>query len=131
MNEYELLKSLHVACAFVSICLFVYRFALLYRKPSIALGRTLKVLPHFVDTILLSAALGMLWILRLNPFEANWLVAKFFALLAYVVFGALCLRSAPGSRRQLLFFARAFASVSYIVFVAFSKMPIPYEMATN
>lgn len=126
MTTYASLKYLHVACVFVSISLFVFRFVYLYRVSGKALARALKVLPHVVDTLLLSAAIGMLWVLRINPFDVNWLLAKIVALLAYIFFGALCLRSIPGSRRQLLFFVLAFASVSYIVIVALSKTPVPH-----
>ena len=87
--------------------------------------RMTRLLPHIVDTCLLLSALGMLFILKLNPFETAWLGAKFIALLAYILLGAMALKYAPGRRWQATAFVLAIACYGYMLAVAISKSPLP------
>lgn len=121
MTFYALMKLLHVLCVAISGSLFAYRFAHLSRRPEKPLARVLTVLPHVNDTLLLSAAIAMLVITGLNPFVTPWLLAKIVALLGYILLGAICLRAAPGSRRQWVTFIAAMSAFAYIVLVALSK----------
>jgi uncharacterized membrane protein SirB2 len=125
MNLYNSLKLVHVACVVFSILLFVYRYRQLVRYPGQPLAKLLRVLPHINDTMLLAAAVGMLAALGLNPLTTFWLLAKILALLLYIALGALCLKSVPGSRRQLVFFVLALTVFSYIVLVALTKQYAP------
>ncbi len=125
MTLYHLLKLAHVSGVLISGALFVYRYARLSRYPDQPLARALKVLPHVNDTLLLVSAIGMLRLAGLNPFTTPWLLAKIVALLAYVVLGATCMRSLPGSSRQSLTFVAAIIVFAYIVLVAVSKQTIP------
>lgn len=125
MNLYDSLKLVHVTCVVCSILLFVYRYGQLVGYRDRPLAKLLRVLPHINDTVLLAAAIGMLVVLGLNPLTTFWLLAKILALLLYIVSGALCLKSVPGSRRQLVFFVLALMVFSYIVLVALSKQYVP------
>ncbi|MBT5219649.1 MAG: SirB2 family protein [Woeseia sp.] len=125
MNLYESLKLIHVACVVISGALFALRFALLNVRPKNRLPKQLKVLPHVVDTVLLVAAIGMLLLSAVNPFQVTWLTAKIIALVAYILFGAFCLRSRPGSARQAVMFVVAASVFVYMVWVAVSKHALP------
>ena len=125
MTAYDLLKLGHISTVAISGSLFVYRFLLLNVRPRQPLAKILRVLPHVNDSVLLACAIGMLLILRLNPFVAPWLLAKIVALLAYIVLGAICMRSAPASRRQIVSFVAAIAVFGYILLVAISKQNLP------
>ena len=39
-------------------------------------GRVARTLPHAVDTVLLASAIGLAWLLQLNPLTTPWLAAK-------------------------------------------------------
>jgi len=125
MTLYELLKLGHVAAVVISGSLFAYRFARLNRNPDQPLPTSLKVLPHINDTLLLACAIGMLALLGLNPFTTPWLFAKILALLVYIVIGAICIRSPPGSRRQTVSFVAAISVFTYILLVGLGKQVIP------
>jgi len=125
MTFYNLLKLGHVACVVISGSLFIYRYARLSLRPGQPLPKALKVLPHVNDTVLLSCAIGMLILLGLNPFSTPWLLAKIVALLVYIVLGAICMRSLPGSRRQTVSFVAAISVFAYILSVGLSKQLIP------
>jgi uncharacterized membrane protein SirB2 len=125
MTFYNLLKLGHIACVVISGSLFIYRYARLSLHPDRPLPKALKVLPHVNDTVLLSCAIGMLILIGLNPFSTPWLLAKIVALLVYIVLGAICMRSSPGSRRQTVSFVAAISVFAYILSVGLSKQVIP------
>jgi len=87
--------------------------------------KTLKVVPHINDTILLGCALGMLYVAGINPFTMPWLFAKILALLAYIIIGAICMRSIPGSKQQTVSFVAAISIFAYILLVGLSKQVMP------
>lgn len=128
MGTYDLYKLAHISCVMISGGLFVYRYARLNILPERPLPKLLKVLPHINDAILLSTAITMLYLVRLNPFAVPWLQAKIVSLLIYIVLGAICIRSMPRSRRQAMSFVAAISVFSYIVFVAMTKQAFPVEI---
>jgi uncharacterized membrane protein SirB2 len=125
MTLYDLLKLGHVSAVVVSGSLFAYRYVRLNLHPDQPLARPLKVLPHVNDTVLLACAIGMLSLLGLNPLTSPWLTAKILALLVYIVIGAICMRSPPGSRRQTVSFVAAISVFAYILLVGLGKQVIP------
>ncbi len=125
MTIYNILKLGHVACVVISGSMFVYRYAKLRLHPDQPLGKTLKILPHVNDTVLLFCAIGMLFVIGLNPFTTPWLLAKILALLVYIALGAICMRSLPGSKRQTVSFVAAISVFAYILAVGLSKQVIP------
>lgn len=124
MTLYGLLKYTHVTCVVISGVFFSYRFYLLQRHPHRPLSRILKVAPHFNDTVLLAAAIGMLILAGMNPFNIPWLSAKLVLLLVYIGLGTLCLRASAGSSRQIVLFALAAMVYASIVAVALSKKAV-------
>ena len=51
--------------------------------------------------------------------------AKILALLAYIVIGAICMRSTPGSKQQTVSFVAAISIFAYILLVGLSKQVMP------
>lgn len=125
MTLYALLKLAHVSCVVISGSLFIYRFGRLSTQPDRPLPKALNVVPHINDTVLLACAVGMLFIAHINPFTTPWLTAKILALLAYIVIGAVCMRSPPGSSQQVVSFVAAISVFAYILLVGLSKQIIP------
>jgi uncharacterized membrane protein SirB2 len=125
MTLYDLLKLAHVTCVVISGSMFIYRFARMTTRPDQPLPKALKVVPHINDTILLGCALGMLYVAGINPFTMPWLFAKILALLAYIVIGAICMRSIPGSKQQTVSFVAAISVFAYILLVGLSKQVMP------
>ncbi len=113
MLVFPVLKTIHVAAVVVSGVLFCFRFYRLQRYPGVPLGKALKIAPHVNDTLLLGAAIGMLMFMRLNPLTVPWLSLKIALLLVYIGAGAVCMKAAPGSRKQVVFFI-----VSSLIYLA-------------
>jgi uncharacterized membrane protein SirB2 len=123
--DYTTLKQLHVGCAAASGALFVTRGTLMLAAPGALGARWARILPHLVDTILLAAALGMLWAARINPFAAPWLLAKLAALVLYVGLGTVALKRGRTRGVRLTAWLAALAVFAYIVAVAVTKNPLP------
>lgn len=118
---YTFLKHLHFTCVVASFCGFALRFALKTGGSPLIEHRVARTAPHVVDTVLLGAAIGMLWLGGLNPFEQPWLLAKIAGLLAYIGFGILALRRARTPAGRILAFAAAAASFAFVLGAALTK----------
>ena len=87
-------------------------------------GRTARVLPHVVDTVLLASAVVLAWRSGQYPLAQDWLTAKLLALVAYVVLGSYALKRAKTRRTRAAFFGLALLAVFYIVSVAVTRSPL-------
>jgi len=121
---YEWLKLLHAGSALLSISGFALRgYWMIVENPRLR-SRPARILPHMLDTLLLVSAIGMLVIMRANPFAVAWLGAKILALLCYIALGMVALRFGKTRPVRVGAFAMALLSAAYIVTVAFTKSPL-------
>lgn len=121
--DYLFAKYLHVSCVLLSVALFTLRGGLHLMSKPWRQSRVLRMAPHINDTVLLSAALWMVWRSEQYPFVLPWLTAKVLALLAYIVLGHFALSPATPSGQRLPYFLAAMISVAYIVGVALTRSP--------
>lgn len=124
--DYLTVKLIHQGAVALSVAGFALRGAGLLAGAAWARGRVAKRLPHLVDTVLLLSALLLAWMLRLNPAQAPWLMAKIIGLVLYVALGMLALR--PGRPPVLRVAAglAALATVGWIASVALTKSPLGF-----
>jgi len=127
--SYAILKLIHVSAVVLSFLGFTARGLGVLSGAGWVRHRLMRVLPHLVDTVLLLSAIGMLWIIRLPPWKAPWLMAKLAALVAYIALGVIALRpTSPGRvpvarSVRLAAWIGALAVLGYIVSVAVTKSP--------
>lgn len=120
MNTLALLH-VHVACVIISVGLFVLRGVLQCAGCDWRCRKSLRILPHVVDTVLLASAAGLAVMLHQYPFAQAWLTAKLVALVVYVLLGRQALRRAVSRIRNALFLSAALLVVTYIVGVAVTR----------
>ncbi len=121
--DYLAVKTLHVSCVVISISLFGLCGLLQLQSKPWRQWWLLRVAPHIIDTVLLGAALWLVWRSGQYPFVQGWLTAKVLALLLYIGLGMRALgRNTPPAQRPS-YFAAALLSVSYIVGVALTRSP--------
>ena len=123
MTLFELLKLLHVSCAFASITGFSLRGYWMVSDNTLLQHRAVKVIPHIIDTLLLGSAIALLVILRLSPLEQPWLCAKIIALLVYIALGMVALRFGRTRSVRMGAGLLALLTAGYILSVAYSKSP--------
>lgn len=121
--EYATLKLVHQTAVVLSISGFAARGIGALAGATWVRSRLARSLPHVVDTVLLASALGLAWLLRLNPVATPWLLAKIVALLLYIALGMVALR--PGLPKPLRAAALIGALLCFaqIVVMAIAKSP--------
>ena len=90
--DYSALKHAHIGIAYLSILLFIIRFALFKFKPAFKSNKLLKILPHIIDTFLLIFAIWLCTIISQYPLTDHWLTAKVIGLVGYIVFGTIAIK---------------------------------------
>ena len=125
MLSYPMLKHAHMGFAYLSILLFTLRGLLLWLRPEKLAWRPLRILPHVIDTLLLSCALGLLWLGHWAVLQTPWILAKIGALLLYIGLGTVALKRGKTRTVRLVACAAALLVVIYIVLVAKTKLAWP------
>jgi uncharacterized membrane protein SirB2 len=123
LSMYSTLKMIHISFAVLSIAGFVLRGIWMFGRRDILDELIVRVAPHVVDTAFLATGIWLVVTLRLDVMQQDWLIAKFVALLLYVVFGAIALRRGKTVRIRTAAFGAALATYLYIVGVALQKSP--------
>lgn len=123
---YSLLKILHISCAAASYTLFMLRGFWSLNTSPLMQQRWVKIVPHIVDTILLTSALALAYTIGQYPFVNGWLTAKVLALLLYIGLGLVALKYGNNYSTRLIAWLAAQAVFIYIVLVAIHKNPNPF-----
>lgn len=116
-----MLKMLHVSFALISIATFVSRIFLEKSHAEFFSQKWMKIAPHIISTVLLLTGFSLAFQGGWWAGEYGWIVAKIFALVAYIGLGLLAVKSEGTLRWQA--FAGALACYVYILAVAGSKNP--------
>lgn len=126
-EAYLFVRTLHVACAAVSIAAFAARGALMLAGSPLLGNRLVRIAPHVVDTLLLASAVWLAWFLGQVPFVHGWITAKVLALVLYIVLGMFALRHGRTKHVRAAAFAAALALAGYIVAVALTRDATPWD----
>lgn len=125
MSQYYLaLRHVHIACAVLTIALFVLRGGLMLAESRWLQTPLLRYLPHVVDTVLLSTALMLLGIVHQYPFVHGWLTVKVVLLVVYIVLGSIAIKRGRTRPVRIAAFVAALATVGFIYTVARAHDPL-------
>jgi uncharacterized membrane protein SirB2 len=113
-----LIKSIHVACVVLSFTGFFVRGIWMMQESVRLQERWTKILPHVVDTLLLTSAIILAVQWRISPLEHSWLLAKIIALLVYILVGMVALRHGRSKKVRVLAWLFGLLTFLYIVSVA-------------
>ncbi len=125
--ETSLLKYTHVTCVALSYSLFFVRGAWMLRESPALRQRWVRIAPHTVDSVLLTSAILLAWQLGYSPLEQSWLAAKIIGLLVYIALGMVALKRGRTKRIRLTAWIAAQAVFLYIVSVAVTHNPQPWQ----
>lgn len=121
MTAYMILKHLHVTTAYLTIILLALCLLL------DALGRPgwrqtpLRVIPHINHTILLVAAISLIFVAGYASAMPGWLIAKIVLLLGYIVAGVFALKTTAGKPVRVSAAVLALVQYSAIMHLALAK----------
>jgi uncharacterized membrane protein SirB2 len=120
---YLLLRHVHMACAALTISLFVLRGVLMFVESPLLETRVLKVLPHVIDTVLFTAALMLTTVVHQYPFVNGWLTMKVVLVVAYIGLGSVALKRGGSRRLRLAAFLAATLVFAFLASVALTHDP--------
>ncbi len=121
MSAYVILKHIHMTAAYLTVTLFVLRLIL------DAVGKAgwrqtpMRWIPHLNDTILLAAAISLLFVTGWNPLVHYWLAAKIVLLFGYIFAGVFALKQSLGLQARLIATVIALVQVMLIFHLAMTK----------
>ena len=120
---YAFVKQVHVAVVMLTIILFVVRATWRLHSPERLQQRWVKIVPHLVDTVLLLSGFWLAWQLGAAGVR-GWLGVKLVALVCYIAFGVIALRTARTRGLQVAAMLGAILVFAYIVSIALAKSPL-------
>ena len=123
--DYFVIKNLHIASVALSGFLFLLRGIWMLCESTMLQRRWVRVVPHIVDTLLLTSAIIMVIMSGQYPFAQDWLTAKLLALFAYIGLGTVALRGSSKVVRVWAFIA-ALAVFAYIGSVAITRQVLVF-----
>ena len=115
---YLAIRHLHITLAAVSGSFFLLRGLWMLLDSPMLQQRWVKIVPHVVDTLLLTSALVLVLWSGQYPFVQTWLTAKVLALVAYIVLGTIALKRGKSKGVRSFALVAALATFAYIVAVA-------------
>lgn len=122
--SYALLKMIHISSVILSYSLFFLRGIWLMRDSASLRQRWVKVLPHVIDTVLLTSAVLLAITIQQNPLQNAWLTAKVGGLLLYIGLGMVAMRFGKTRQVKIAAWIAAQCVFVYIVLVAITKSPV-------
>ncbi len=122
--SYGLIKALHIGSAAASLALFFVRGLWMLYRPAQLRRRWVRIVPHVIDTILLTSAIALAVMSHQYPLAQSWLTVKVAALLVYIALGMLALKHGRTRSQRLLAWLSALCVFGYIVAVAHTRSPL-------
>ena len=122
-----IIKYLHIGCVLISYTLFFARGVWMLRSAPILQQRWINMVPHMVDTVLLLSAVTLAFQLNVSPLSSPWLIAKIIAVLLYIFLGTLAIKRGKTRTIRLSVWISAQLVFIYIVAVAITHDPLPWQ----
>ena len=122
--SFALIKMIHVGSVITSFLLFFLRGIWLIKDSPNLRQRWVKVLPHVIDTILLTSAITLAVKIQQSPFVDAWLTAKVIGILIYIGLGMVAMRFGKTRQIRIKAWIAAECVFIYIVMVALTKSAV-------
>jgi uncharacterized membrane protein SirB2 len=123
--EYSLIKLIHIGTVYITFGLFLARGVWMLLDSPRLQERWVRVIPHLNDSLLLTAAIGLIVVGDLSLIDNPWLIAKIAGLLAYIALGTMALKRGRTKLQRSAYFIAALGVFGYIISVAVTKQVIP------
>ena len=116
--SYFTIKNIHMMMAVLTISGFFVRSVWAVLGSKLLQHRLVKVLPHFIDTVLFLSGLIMVYLAKIYQ---HWLVYKLILVVGYILCGFWVLRWAKSQWQQGMGLLLAIACLAAIIFLAHYK----------
>lgn len=123
---YTQIKWIHVWAVVLSGSLLFLRGLAAHLGAAWTMAWPLRWLSYTIDTVLFTAALLLVMIVRQYPFVHAWLTVKVLMLLVYIVLGSLALKR--GSTRRIRIVCWIAALVVYVFIISVARSHDPFGL---
>jgi len=120
------LLKLHYLTVALSLAGFILRGVWMMRDSPLLQARSVKVLPHINDALLIFSAIGVAYSVGLYPWGQPWMAAKLVALMVYILLGTVALKRGSSKAIRVIAWVLALLVFTYIVRVAMAHSPLPF-----
>jgi uncharacterized membrane protein SirB2 len=124
MEWYPYVKMVHVAAVVTSGSLFLLRGIGVQAGARFAMAAPVRFMSYIVDTVLLAAAVGLLWLLQDMVLASSWVWVKVLLLPVYIILGSFGLKRAASRPAKLGCFIAALAVFAFMYRVARTHDPL-------
>jgi uncharacterized membrane protein SirB2 len=126
VDFYPEIRLVHITAVLLSGSLFFTRGLVLFAGGRWALAAPLRYLSYTIDTVLLTAALMLMTIVRQYPFVHGWLTVKVTLLIVYIALGILAFRKGRSVSMRVGCWLAALAVYAFIYSVARAHDPLGF-----
>ncbi|HAV45679.1 MAG TPA: regulator SirB [Halomonas sp.] len=125
MEHYLILKHLHITAAYASLAFFVLRAFWSVRGVALLQARWVKIVPHLMDTLLLTLGVTLAVILNFWPLPL-WLSAKITALVIYILLGTVAIKRGKTPKIRATAAIAAVLVFAYIIGAAVERSALSW-----
>lgn len=125
IEHYLILKHLHITAAYASLAFFVLRAFWSVRGVALLQTRWVKIVPHLMDTLLLTLGVTLAVILNFWPLPL-WLSAKITALVIYILLGTVAIKRGKTPKIRATAAVAAVLVFAYIIGAAVERSALSW-----
>ncbi|BCA90606.1 MULTISPECIES: SirB2 family protein [Halomonadaceae] len=125
IEHYLILKHLHITAAYASLAFFVLRAFWSVRGVALLQARWVKIVPHLMDTLLLTLGVTLAVILNFWPLPL-WLSAKITALVIYILLGTVAIKRGKTPKIRATAAIAAVLVFAYIIGAAVERSALSW-----
>jgi uncharacterized membrane protein SirB2 len=125
IEHYLMLKHLHITAAYASLAFFVLRAFWSVRGVALLQARWVKIVPHLMDTLLLTLGVILAVILNFWPLPL-WLSAKITALVIYILLGTVAIKRGKTPKIRATAAVAAVLVFAYIIGAAVERSALSW-----
>nr|WP_266100326.1 SirB2 family protein [Halomonas sp. Ps84H-12] len=119
------MKHLHITAAYASLAFFVLRAFWSVRGVALLQARWVKIVPHLMDTLLLTLGVTLAVILNFWPLPL-WLSAKITALVIYILLGTVAIKRGKTPKIRATAAIAAVLVFAYIIGAAVERSALSW-----
>jgi len=120
VSVYPVLKTIHIACAGISLLMFVWRGWASIEGKAIS-KRWKRRIPDTVDVVLLGTGVLLMLISAQYPWQADWLAIKLLGIVVYIALGMVALRFARSRQVKVIAWLAAIGVFALIIWLAHAR----------
>jgi len=124
VEYYEAIRLIHITSVIASGSLFLLRGLALFAGSTWAKAAPVRYLSYTIDTVLLTAAIMLMIVVRQYPFVQAWLTIKVLLVVLYIALGILAFREGRARHVRIACWVIALLVYGFVFSIARAHHPL-------